>query len=57
MDPVGACIGARGVRIQNIVAELNGEKIDVIPYSPDLAKFVVSAIAPAEVVKVIIDEE
>ncbi|CEG20577.1 hypothetical protein ANAPC1_00011 [Anaplasma phagocytophilum] len=57
VDPVGACIGARGVRIQNIVAELNGEKIDVIPYSPDLAKFVVSAIAPAEVVKVIIDED
>ncbi|MDB1135164.1 transcription termination factor NusA [Candidatus Anaplasma sp. TIGMIC] len=57
VDPVGACIGARGVRIQNIVAELHGEKIDVVPYSSDLAKFVVSAIAPAEVVKVIIDED
>ncbi|MFV9838636.1 MAG: transcription termination factor NusA [Aaplasma endosymbiont of Hyalomma asiaticum] len=57
VDPVGACIGARGVRIQNIVSELHGEKIDVVPYSPDLAKFVVSAIAPAEVVKVIIDED
>ena len=57
VDPVGACIGARGVRIQNIVAELHGEKIDVVLYSSDLAKFVVSAIAPAEVVKVIIDED
>ena len=57
IDPVGACIGARGVRIQNIVSELHGEKIDVVPYSPDLAKFVVSAIAPAEAVKVIIDED
>ncbi|XP_066467116.1 transcription termination/antitermination protein NusA-like [Tiliqua scincoides] len=57
VDPVGACIGARGVRIQNIVSELHGEKIDVVLYSPDLAKFVVNAIAPAEVVKVIIDED
>ncbi|MGN7678676.1 MAG: transcription termination factor NusA [Anaplasma sp.] len=57
VDPVGACIGARGVRIQNIVSELHGEKIDVVLYSSDLAKFVVSAIAPAEVVKVIIDED
>ncbi|MCU7611596.1 transcription termination factor NusA [Anaplasma capra] len=57
VDPVGACIGARGVRIQSIVSELHGEKIDVVLYSSDLAKFVVSAIAPAEVVKVIIDED
>ncbi|CAN7939942.1 unnamed protein product, partial [Ixodes pacificus] len=57
VDPVGACIGTRGVRIQSIVSELHGEKIDVVLYSSDLAKFVVNAIAPAEVVKVIIDED
>ncbi|AAZ68505.1 transcription termination factor NusA [Ehrlichia canis] len=57
IDPVGACVGARGVRIQSIIYELHGEKIDVILYSPELAKFIVNAIAPAEVLKVIIDED
>ena len=57
IDPVGACVGVRGVRIQSIISELHGEKIDVILYSPELAKFIVNAIAPAEVLKVIIDED
>ncbi|GAT76308.1 transcription elongation factor NusA [Ehrlichia ruminantium] len=57
IDPVGACVGARGVRIQSIIAELHGEKIDVVLYSPELPKFIVNAIAPAEVLKVIIDED
>ncbi|WP_410522098.1 transcription termination factor NusA [Neoehrlichia mikurensis] len=57
IDPVGACVGARGVRIQSIISELHGEKIDVVLYSSELAKFVINAIAPAEVIKVIIDED
>ncbi|QGR02538.1 transcription termination/antitermination protein NusA [Ehrlichia ruminantium] len=57
IDPVGACVGARGVRIQSIISELHGEKIDVVLYSPELPKFIVNAIAPAEVLKVIIDED
>ncbi|OGR04135.1 MAG: hypothetical protein A2284_15380 [Deltaproteobacteria bacterium RIFOXYA12_FULL_61_11] len=57
VDPVGACVGVRGSRVQNIVQELRGEKIDIVPWSPDPAKFICNAIAPAEVQKVIIDNE
>ncbi|WP_353276052.1 transcription termination factor NusA [Wolbachia endosymbiont (group A) of Pipizella viduata] len=56
IDPVGACIGVKGDRIKTIIHELNGEKIDVINYSSDLGQFVIKAITPAEVSKVIIDE-
>src|SRR3954469_4642769 len=57
IDPVGACVGMRGSRVQAVVAELQGEKIDIIPWSPDPATFVVNALAPAEVTKVVLDEE
>jgi len=57
VDPVGACVGMRGARVQAVVQELKGEKIDIVPYSPDLARFVCNAIAPAEVARVLIDEE
>ncbi len=57
VDPVGACVGMRGSRVQAVVNELQGEKIDIIPWSPDIATFVVNALAPAEVAKVVIDEE
>ncbi len=56
IDPVGACVGVKGDRIKTIIHELNGEKIDVINYSSDLGQFVIKAITPAEVSKVIIDE-
>ncbi|CCG41912.1 transcription termination factor NusA [Magnetospirillum molischianum] len=57
IDPVGACVGMRGSRVQAVVAELQGEKIDIIQWSPDVATFVVNALAPAEVTKVVLDEE
>src|SRR6202042_2984098 len=57
IDPVGACVGMRGSRVQAVVQELQGEKIDIIPWSPDIATFVVNALAPAEVSKVVIDED
>ena len=57
VDPVGACVGMKGSRVQAVVQELRGEKIDIVPYSEDPARFVCNAIAPAEVVKVLIDEE
>jgi transcription termination/antitermination protein NusA len=57
VDPVGACVGMRGARVQAVVQELKGEKIDIVPYSPDLARFVCSGIAPAEVARVLIDED
>jgi N utilization substance protein A len=57
IDPVGACVGMRGSRVQAVVQELQGEKIDIIPWSPQAATFVVNALAPAEVTKVVIDEE
>ncbi len=57
IDPVGACVGMRGSRVQAVVAELQGEKIDIIPWSPDIATFIVNAMAPAEVSKVVLDEE
>ncbi len=57
IDPVGACVGMRGVRVQAVVTELGGEKVDIIPWSPDVATFVVNALQPAEVSKVVLDEE
>ena len=57
IDPVGACVGMRGSRVQAVVGELQGEKIDIIPWSSDPATFVVNALAPAEVSKVVMDEE
>ncbi len=57
VDPVGACVGVRGARIQNIVQELSGEKIDIVLWSEDPAQFIENALAPAEIVQVIIDEE
>ncbi|OPX20115.1 MAG: transcription termination/antitermination protein NusA [Desulfobacca sp. 4484_104] len=56
VDPVGACVGMKGSRVQNIVQELRGEKIDIIPWNPDPAKFVTQALAPAEVSRIILDE-
>lgn len=56
VDPVGACVGMKGSRVQAVVQELYGEKIDIIPFSVDLARFVCSAIAPASVQRVLIDE-
>ncbi|HEY8476012.1 MAG TPA: transcription termination factor NusA [Chloroflexota bacterium] len=52
IDPVGACVGVRGVRIQNIVNELNGEKVDIVPWSPDPATFVANALSPAQALRV-----
>ena len=57
IDPVGACVGMRGSRVQAVVQELQGEKIDIIPWSSQHATFVVNALAPAEVTKVVMDEE
>ncbi|HEY9218582.1 MAG TPA: transcription termination factor NusA [Phenylobacterium sp.] len=57
IDPVGACVGMRGSRVQAVVAELQGEKIDIIQWSGDEATFIVNALAPAEVSKVVMDEE
>jgi len=57
IDPVGSCVGMRGVRIQNIVTELSGEKIDVIPWDPDPATFVAAALSPAQVQRVDISED
>ena len=57
IDPVGACVGMRGSRVQAVVQELQGEKIDIIPWSPDPATFIVNALQPAEVAKVVLDED
>jgi transcription termination/antitermination protein NusA len=57
IDPVGACVGMRGSRVQAVVGELQGEKIDIIPWSPDPATFLVNALQPAEVAKVVFDED
>src|SRR3954464_16056038 len=57
IDPVGACVGMRGSRVQAVVGELQGEKIDIIPWSADQATFIVNALQPAEVVKVVLDED
>src|ERR1700712_2864853 len=57
IDPVGACVGMRGSRVQAVVGELQGEKIDIIPWSQDPATFIVNALQPAEVMKVVLDED
>jgi N utilization substance protein A len=57
IDPVGACVGIKGSRVQNVVKELRGEKIDIIPWHLDAAKFVCNALAPAKISRVIIDED
>jgi N utilization substance protein A len=57
IDPVGCCVGLRGIRIQNIVNELNGEKIDVIQWSPDATSFITNALSPAQIVHVELNEE
>ena len=57
IDPVGACVGMRGARVQAVVSELSGEKIDIIPWSHDEATFIVNALQPAEVSKVVLDED
>jgi N utilization substance protein A len=57
VDPVGACVGMKGSRVQNVVQELQGERIDIVPWSPDPAKFVSNALAPAQVSMVIVDED
>ncbi|MEM8751885.1 MAG: transcription termination factor NusA, partial [Pseudomonadota bacterium] len=57
IDPVGACVGMRGSRVQAVVSELNGEKIDIIPWTEDAATFLVNALQPAEVSKVVMDED
>ena len=57
VDPVGACVGMRGSRVQNVVSELRGEKIDIIPWTPDIARFACSALSPAEVTRVYVDND
>lgn len=57
VDPVGACVGLKGSRVQNIVQELRGEKIDIIPWNPDVAKFTTKSLAPAEVSRIILNKE
>jgi len=57
IDPVGACVGMRGVRVQAVVGELQGERIDIIPWNNEAATFIVNALAPAEVSKVVLDED
>lgn len=56
IDPVGACVGMRGSRVQNVVSELRGEKIDIIPWSSDIVRFVCNSLAPAQAIKVFMDE-
>ncbi|MDD5711337.1 MAG: transcription termination/antitermination protein NusA, partial [Smithellaceae bacterium] len=57
IDPVGACVGMRGSRVQSVVQELRGEKIDIVPYSDDQAKYVCAALSPAKVARVVVDDE
>jgi len=57
IDPVGACVGMRGARVQAVVNELHGEKIDIIEWTPDTVSFVVNALAPAEIERVLVDED
>ncbi len=57
VDPVGACVGMRGSRVQAVVNELQGEKIDIINWTEDLGSFIISALQPAEVAKVVMDED
>src|SRR5690606_11058832 len=57
IDPIGACVGMRGSRVQAIVSELQGEKVDIVPWTADEAGFIVNALSPAEVSKVVLDED
>jgi len=57
IDPIGACVGVRGSRVQNIVQELRGERIDIVPWDEDVSRYVCNALAPAEIQKVVIDDE
>ncbi len=57
IDPVGACVGLRGARVQAVVTELQGEKVDIIRWTPDIPRYVITALAPAEITKVVIDED
>jgi len=57
VDPVGACVGMKGRRVQAVVQELRGEKIDIVTWHPDSAKFICNALAPAEIIRVIVDED
>ena len=57
VDPVGACVGMKGRRVQAVVQELRGEKIDIVTWHPDAAKFICNALAPAEIIRVIVDED
>ncbi|MCL1833777.1 MAG: transcription termination factor NusA [Leptospirales bacterium] len=57
VDPVGACVGMKGRRVQAVVHELKGEKIDVVPFDPDPAKFICNALSPTEIIRVIVDED
>lgn len=57
VDPVGACVGMRGSRVQNVVSELRGEKIDIVPWSQDIARFAVSSLAPAQISRVYVDDD
>ena len=57
IDPVGACVGMRGSRVQAVVNELQGEKIDIIPWNEDAPTFLANALQPAEVSKVVLDED
>ena len=57
VDPVGACVGMRGIRVKSVVQELQGERIDIVPWSEDSAKFICNALSPAQITKVIIDED
>ena len=57
IDAVGACVGQRGTRVQSVITELNGEKIDIIEWNPDITEFISSALSPARVIRVILDEE
>ena len=57
VDPIGACVGMRGARVQNVVSELRGEKIDIINWTPDIARFACSALAPADVTRVYVDND
>lgn len=57
LDPVGACVGIRGVRVQAVTQELQGERVDIIPWSPNAAEFLVKAMQPAQVTKVVLDED
>ena len=57
VDPVGSCVGQKGVRVQAVINELSGEKIDIIPYSPEIKKFIIAALSPAENIRLSLDEE